>query len=428
MTKNDEAYNPWTDEDERGHPQSVMEWWCPELFFTVGENTKRYSFKTSMTEWHDSKKKLTGSLLNMTLFDHDQKKHFTYYSRNNTTKLFSEKDRFFIRYEDSFIKGKYPDYEMHFHDPTNQIELDLKYHATAMPHWVAQHITNGWLPMGLGFYRYGFIPRGTLSGTMKQQNQTFSISGKGYFEHVWGNFSYSNPFERLSELKKTISTYVKLVSWWIHSHKIRIPSSITFTTENNPFGYDWIWALFDNDWTIFYGNILFWVMQGPAAGTLIFSRDGKTYTEFSNITFTYKKMQRAKEYDFYYPTELELTARNNRETLYLHATMTAEPREYINKFSQRKYWLCFAICEAPGIIDGYYSDDETRTELRGMCKIEPQRQVSILGHNMVKIDIVKPPQGFGISKEVESHFLKKHIKFSLMLLPKLHFSWSFKRL
>lgn len=424
MIDRNSILNPWTDDDEREHFPTLIEWWCAEAFFKSVEDNKKWNLKVTFNEWFNKPK--IGYISNMTLFDQVNNKHFIHYSRSDSVKLKSAKDSFNVSYDNSFMKGGFPNYEMHFSDPENDIEIDLKYLAESYPRWIAQDITNGWLPMGLGFFRYGFIPKNQLTGTMKIKDKTFTIEGTGYFEHVWGDFLYENPLTNASGLAKTIVTYAKLFGWWIRNHTIRIPSSITFSTENNPFGYDWVWALFDNGWTLFYGNLMFWIMGGPAMGSLIFSKDGKTYTEFCDITFQYKKTKYANEYDFYYPLELEITAKKGKEKLHLTFKMTNEPREYVRQFPHSKaHWIGLAVCEGPGIVEGYYSNGVETIKLSGICKIEPQRQISVIGHNKLKINFFLPPKGVGISMDFESHFFRKKITKKLQLAPspkiKLHF-------
>jgi len=420
-------YNPWTSEDEREHPSSAMEWWCAEAFFSSVDGKEKWSVKAVLSEWH-TKAKQIGSNFVITLFDQENNKNFFYDRRDNTAKLKSSEYSFNIQFKDSWITGSFPNYEMHFHDPENNIKLDMKYRAKSYPRWVAQDVTGGWLPMGLGFYRYGFIPKCDISGTLTIKNKKIKIVGDGYFEHVWGDFTYHRVGAEFGGLKKTLSTYAKLVGWWIHNSKIRIPNSITFSTENNPFGYDWAWALLDNGWTLFYGNILFWIMHGPAAGSLILSKDGETYEELCNVQFKYNKTKLAKDFDFQYPTEIELTATKAKEKLHLVFLMDSNIREYVISFREKKYWLGLAICEAPGIASGYYFDGNKKIKLNGICKIEPQRQISALGHNTLKIDFLKPPKGFGISLNVDSHFLKKKIFVRIQLLPKLKFNFKIEKI
>ena len=422
-----ENKNPWTPDDEREHFPSVLEWWAIESFFKSIEDGKRWSLKSVFNEWINGSKEM-GSIFNMTLFDENEDKHFTYCLRNNKNKLETANNKFDVRYGDCFIRGSYPNYEMYFKDKENKIELDIKYHSESLPHWIGQDVANGWLPMGVGFYRYGFIPKNQLSGTMKIKDKMFTVKGKGYLEHVWGDFLYDNPLLNISGLKKTIPVYSKFVKWWLDNHKIKIPNSIILATENNPFGYDWAWALFDNGWTIFYGNILFWLMKGPVMGTLIFSKDGKKYKEFCNIIFHYHKISYSKNYDFCYPTEFELTARDGKEQLHLKFKITSEPREYVSKFHKGKYWLGLVISEAPGTVEGHYSNGNEIIKLSGITKIESQRQISVIGHNSLTINFLKPPKGVGVSFDLDSHYLKKKMHARLQLAPHLKIKFSSRKI
>ena len=417
MIKKNSPHNPWLKKDEKEHFPCLMEWWAAEAFFTSSEDKKKWSLKIAFTEWFENEKKI-GSISNMTLFDQNSDKYIVYYRRNDKQRLKSEENRFYVKFEDSFMEGSFPQYHIFFKDTDHNIKMDLKFQAESYPHWVAQHTTNGWLPMGLGVYRYGFIPKNLLTGIMNIHDKTYKIAGKGYFEHVWGDFDYDKPLYPAA-LKKTFKTYLKLIRWWIREREIKIPKSITFSTDNNPFGYDWVWALFDNGWSIFYGNSMFWIMDGPATGTLILTKDGKTYTEFGNVEAHYKKINYVDKFDFYYPTELEVTARKGNEKIYLYFKTTNTSREYVSKFPYAKYhWIGLSICEMPGVAEGYYFDGKTETKLTGVCKIEPQRQVSKLGHNSLKLNFMLPPKGVGIDADLNSHYLKKRIITRLYLAPR----------
>jgi hypothetical protein len=427
MMKKVNNHNPWTPEDEREHPLSFIEWWCLITFMRSIEDNKRWSLKLSLSEWNKDNKEL-GSIINFNIFDQEKEKHFIYYLRDDLNRLKTTKDGFYICYDDSYMKGSYPHYQLYINDKKNNIKIDIAYDAEALPRWIAQDITSGKLPLGLGFYRYGFIPKCKISGTMEINKKTYHLDGKGYFEHAWGDMWYDSPLSSFSGLKKTLSIYLKLIIWWFHNSKLSIPKSIMFTSENNPFGYDWTWALLDNGWTIYYGNIMFWIMEGPAAGTLILTRDGKKYEEFGNIHFWYNKTKYSNEYDFYYPTDLELIATKGKEKLQLRFIMTNDARQYLARFSGGSYWRGFIISESPGIVEGYYSDGVKKIKLSGICKIEPQRQLSAIGHNSLKIDILKPPSGVGISFDLDTHFLKKKIFAQIQLMPRPKIKFNLKKI
>lgn len=417
MTHKNHKKNHWSVEDERNHPSRRIEWWSFIGFFRTQDNQKQWSVKATLSDGFVDKKNID-SLINIVLFDHDEKHHYTFLKRHTGIALECKKDIFEIHYDDSWIKGKYPRYELHIRDSNNDIDMDFLLEAESLPHWVAQESTNGWLPMGFGRFRYGFIPKLHLSGSIKIHGAVHSLLGVGYFEHVWGDFMFLNPLMLRKGINKTISTYFRLGLWWLHGKRFKIPKQLRICGENNPLGYDWAWVVLENGWTVFYGNILFWLMQGPAAGIVILSKDGKTYTEFSNVTFRYNKIQSAKSFDFVYPSEFEITAKKGKEKIHLKFVSTHPCHEYIKRFAKTGFWRGFVICESSGLVTGLHQDCATEMPLKGIGRIEPQRQLSVLGHNSLRIDVVKPPIGVGFMCEIDSHFFGKKICVLLNLAPK----------
>ena len=88
----------------------------------------------------------------------------------------------------------------------------------------------------------------------------------------------------------------------------------------------------------------------------------------------------------------------------------------------------FYICEGPGIVEGFYTDGKQNIPLKGICKIEPQRQIKKQGHNSLKIDFIKPPEGIGVYLSYRSHELKKQINTKIQLRPKPSFIFRIKKL
>ena len=405
----------------------AKEWWCAEGFLTNIENNKKWSFKTGLYQAH-GRDKTTWSVFSISIFDLKKNKTYYYHSSNDSAKLESERDSFYIKYEKSYIKGSFPNYKMYFLDPNNNIKLDIKYHAESLPHWIAQQITDGWLPWGLGYYRYGFIPKNEIKGNINIDNKKFLISGKGYFEHIWGDFSFYYLFAYRRSIKKTISTYAKLIGNWIHSQEIKIPESIIFSTDNRPPGYDWIWVLLDNGWSIFFGNMILWITEGPATGILILSKDGIKYNEFSNIHFKYNKMKYLKKYDFYYPNELEIIAKKGQEKLYLHIKNISDSYEGINETTDEKSILGFTICEIPSMLDGYYFNGKKKSAIKGISKLEIHRLLKVSGHNSLKLNFELSNNSIGILSSFNSHYFGKKIDFNLHLLPKPNFKFKFLKI
>ena len=120
-------------------------------------------------------------------------------------------------------------------------------------------------------------------------------------------------------------------------------------------------------------------------------------------------------------------AKRNNEQLQLTFKMNTEAGEYNNRFPNQKFFRAFVICESPGIVEGYYLNGKTKTRIKGICKMEPQRQISMLGHNRLDLNFTTPPKGFGFSFDLESHYFKKKVGTTLQLLPNPKFKWHFQK-
>jgi hypothetical protein len=423
-TQADKQKNPWTPEDEGDHYPSMKEWWCIETLFKTVEDNRKWNLKTSFAYELET----PSCFFIYHLFDMTTNKLVARKAINDDIKKFSYKKNIVdIKYEKSLIKGLYPKYMIHIEDNEKEFITDMNYKAKIFPHWSAQDSTNGYLPIGFDYYRYGWLLNCDLSGKLEINKKIFKIKGTGYLEHAWGNWSYTNPFQKLSGFRKTVSTYGNLTFWWVSQNNLKIPDRIEFTTENNPFGYDWFWGIFDNDWSIFYGNSLFWISNGPAFGVLTLFTEGNNYLDFGNVSFRYNKSLYVKEYDIYYPIDLTLNAKIDDKILKLRVWPVCDGYEYIDKFKGDRFYRAFIMPEIPGRMKGFYKDDEKTVELEGDCKIVQQRQPSKLGHNSLKIDFIKPPNGVGISFDLNSHYLKKKIFSKIQLAPYPKIKFDIKR-
>jgi hypothetical protein len=425
MIDNNHPNNPWTPQDEGDHYPVMKEWWTIETLFKTLEDNRKWNLKVIMAY----KMETPSCFFQYALFDITSKKCILRADiDDDIERLSHKKNKLDLQYEKSTISGLYPNYHIHIDNEKQGFAADMKYKAKSLPHWVAQDITNGNLPFGWNFYKYGFIPNCDLSGTLNIKNKSYNIEGKGYLEHVWGEWSYQNPFQKLSDLKKTISTYVNLGKWWLSQHKPCIPKSISFTTENNIFGYDWVWGVFDNDWSLFYGNSMFWISEGPAFGVLSITPDGKNYWEFCNVTFHYNKLIYIKKYDAYFPCDLELTGVLGDRKIHLRFWLTTESYEYIDNFKNDRFYKAFILCEMPGRMEGVYTDCKKNVKLKGDCKMMPLRQPSVLGHNSLRFDFLLPPKGVGIDVDLNSHYLKKRVTTRTRFAPHLDFKFNIKKL
>ena len=407
--------NPWKPEDEGDHYPSIREWWCTETIFKTVKDNKKYHFKGSFAYELET----PSCFIIYKLFDYDKNRFLINKEDNDDVdKLKFVKNKVDVRYEKSRMYGQYPNYNIHIEDEKLDFEIDLDLKAKVLPHWSAQDSSNGYLPIGIGYFRYGWLINNDLTGYLIHEGKKQQIVGKGYFERAWGNFLYSNPFKKLSDLRKTFSTYANLCFWFLSGKKPGIPNRIVLTTENNPFGYDWFWSVFDNDWSIFFGNLLFWFCEGPGFGMLTVCDEKGNYIEFRNINIKYNKVKYIKRYDMIYPTDLSVSGSSGDKKINIHVSSISNTAEYIDDFKSDNFYKAFILTEFVGHITGVYKDNEKVLKLDGDCKFESQRQPSVLGHNQLAINIIKPPTGVGVELDLDSHYLKKKLFTRIKLAPK----------
>ncbi|MFO8132518.1 MAG: lipocalin-like domain-containing protein [Thermoplasmatota archaeon] len=401
----------WSASDEGAHFPCSREWWNVDAVMTLDSGAR-----WTLTSSFEYERETPACNLFLTLFNLSSGDSYSLGSYGDPIGTLSfEKNQVNLSYGDSWMQGRYPSYRVHFE--RRNVTVDLQLNATTPPKWVADSISGAVLPMGLGSYRYGFIPRCTVSGTMTMDNVSHRVTGTGYYEHVWGNWTYSNPLRSGSGLEHTLKAYGQLAGWWLSHREGNPSSSIGFATESNMFGYDWIWASFDSGWSLFYGNIPFWVTEGPAFGILYLVTPDGRYLTFSDIAFSYTSMAYAPEYDAYYPTGIELEARHNEHHVALNCTMACDVNTYLDTNLSSSLWQAIYLWESPGPIAGVYSNESNTVSLNGTCEIEPMRQISVLGHNALTLDLLPPEQGLGADCSLVSHFFDVALRVRCRMLP-----------
>lgn len=418
-------HNPWTPQDEGSHHPIMREWWTFETIFKTLEDKRKWDLMVIMSYNLEE----PSCFYQIVLFDINSKKCVLRKEIDDNVNHFKhKKNKLDLKYKKNTAKGMYPNYFLHFEEEKQDFKIDMKLKSKSPPRWISQDVTDGEIPIGLNFYKYGYIPNNKITGEMEFKNKKYMIEGKGYIEHVWGEWSYQSPFKKVSDIRKTLRIYTNLGKWWISQHKAKIPKKIAFTTENNMFGYDWAWGVFDNDWSVFYGNILFWLCEGPAFGYLSVTTDKGQYFDFSNINFQYNKHVYVQDYDIYFPSDFSLSAKLDDKKIDLRFYLDTNSYEYIDPFKKKGFYKAFILSEMPGKMIGKYKDSDQTVKLEGDCKMMPLREPSSLGHNKLEIDFIKPPKGVGIDIDFNSHHLKKRINSKIQFAPKPCFKFKLKKI
>lgn len=425
MKKNKIEKNPWAPQDEGSHYPITREWWTFEFIFKTSKDQRKWNLMVIMSYNLET----PSCFYQIALFDIKSKKCVLRCDIDDKLEKFKhKKNKLYLSYNKNIAEGGYPFYHFHFEEEKQRFKIDMTFESKSLPHWIAQDITKGEIPFGLNLYKYGYISNNRLTGIMEFKDKKYSINGKGYLEHIWGDWSYQYPFKKISNTRKVIKTYINLGKWWLSQHKLKIPNKIAFTTENNIFGYDWVWGIFKNNWSVFYGNILFWLCTGPAFGYLSLTTEKDHYFDFSDINFNYNKYIYVKDYDIYFPSDFNISAKLDDKKLDLRFYIKTKSYEYIDTFKKKGFYKAFILSEMPGKMIGKYTDSNQLINLEGDCKMMPLRQPSPLGHNKLEIDILKPPIGVGVDIDLNSHYLKKRIKSKIHFAPKPYFKFKIEKI
>jgi len=412
-------------EFDHSHFPCQIEWWAVEGILNTTTNNNKFLFIAYFI--HDSIGN-TSSFIGITIFDMNSNFIYTYSDKKVPSRLIYKKDNCDVKYKNSFIKGKYPKYKIYLFDELNNILIDMNFQSVSSLHFVGEEKAKGYIPFGLGYLKYGFIPKNNIIGTITIKNKSFKITGIGNFEHVWGTY---RPYH-ISDFKKSFSSFFKLLIWKMKETEVHLPKSISLSLENGPFSNDWSWIVFNNGWTIFYANLLLWTMSGPGASVLILTKNGKIYEEFGNVNFEYKKLNYENNYNFYYPIEFNITAKKQDKLITLNFKNQSKcsfmPLHLNQEPPMSKFYSVFAVSDSHSIVEGFYFEGGKNIKLNGEAILEFERLVPKIGHNLIKFNFLYPPKGLGFKIYINSHFLKKRIIAEINIAKQPFIKIKFKRI
>jgi len=283
--------NPWTPEDEGDHFPCATEWWCFHAALEL-ENGDRWDALGDFQYETYPKSGINKTTLLMYYFNRDNGKCRDFSVTDNTgsgeeMKLSFKKNVVDLKYNNCTMKGLYPTYIIHFEDPDKTFILDIQMDAVALPHWAFQEATDGSFPwFSEGSARYGWITRLDVSGNITIDGVKSNVTGVGYYERLWGNFSHNLNVQNAKPkyLIKNLLKNLDFIRWYRSERSVTRSRRMTLSTDN-AFGYDWVWAAFDNGWSLHFGvvHVFSFIAEGPARGLLSLNADGESYWEFIDI-------------------------------------------------------------------------------------------------------------------------------------------------
>jgi len=102
--------------------------------------------------------------------------------------IHADTDRLNVELGESHLRGGYPDYEVKFGgepwDGGRRIDVELSFHAEQEPDRVA------WLDRQLNHF---VVYRHEARGTVTIGDDSYDVSGNGYYEHAYGDLGWADP-------------------------------------------------------------------------------------------------------------------------------------------------------------------------------------------------------------------------------------------
>jgi len=432
---NKNLFNP---REEGSHYPCLTEWWYMYSMLEL-ENGKNIDISSTFQYWMKNVKGKflpDKSYLHFVVFDRDNGKVQNLSSYGDDFNVFThKKNTLDLKYYNCTMRGLYPNYKLHLEDKNKNIMVNINFRATSKPYWLLEGVTNGYMPFGLNCFRYGVILTSQIHGNISYVNisKTFNFTGKGYFEHAWGDLTYDNLFTNrsINSMLKITSLYTSILRWFMKEKISCIryhAMNISFSTSNM-FGYDWCYGTFDNGWAVdFWKEDLTGITEGPVTGFLVLTKNGKEFLEFNRIKFQYKELNYLPEEDTYIPSAIKIDAFKENQRLSITFKMTTNKADEIYHFNDTKnLFRGFYASFAAGTVTGYFYDGENNITLNGKSAYAAVKYFPKIKYNSINFSLYTPPKkGFTIN--IISHSLGVKIKIIFQLHPQLIFKIYVKRL
>jgi hypothetical protein len=302
---------------------SVKEWWYFNIVFDKQDSELR-NWSAMISFHHMCKNFEKPDFLIISLYDDGNKTYGGVIEKDKGT-LKAEKYGVNISFENSTVKGGYPNWYLHAEDEDadndHEIIVDLHFKAECTPYWVGLNTGLGNPRSPFGYYS---INHCHVTGNVTIDNDTYQVNGSGYHDHLWALYVIGG---RAS------------------------------------FFWDWFSIHFDNGYHAFIWEIL------PGSNFIFKSfkpkicwiTDGENFTDFYIFKLERLEYENTSIPDFERPKLFHLTFRSLRSKIDLYLE-TKNMHEYLWKSTTD---FDIALWEGSCLVNGTITIGNEETEVKG---------------------------------------------------------------
>ncbi len=306
--------------DEGPHKLTRREWWYFNVFFnSPGTDFENWSMIISFNKmaFNDIRFLKRDNFFMVLYDDKGNNYRFNILDQRRGT-LSSTGPGVDINFDNNWVKGAYPSWQIHAEDKEKGFTIDLTYTADFLPVWVEGRSSNLFF---IGKYISGdyYVPRCSVEGTINWEGKDYNVFGTGYHDHVWEG---------------------------------GIPRFVTS-------GWDWFNFHFDNGWEMYLSKFSVRSIFEKFAGALIISPDNRNIVEWSDFDLKYIEFKQSKELpSLTYPVKYYIEASGDDMLLKLEITVY-NVCEIIFKTART------GMFEGPCTVKGTFSWENYTVELNG---------------------------------------------------------------
>ena len=269
--------------DEGAHKLSRREWWYFNVYFNDPQSElQNYSMIISFNKMALNDIRLL-KRDNLFIIMYDDKESSTNYGIMNKPRgtLQMSGPGVDLSFENSYVKGQYPQWTVHVENTEKGFTADLTFTADFLPVWVMGRSSNLVLFKYLGGDYY--IPRCTVEGNITIGSNQHQVKGTGYHDHVW----------------ETI-----------------VPRLVTK-------GWEWFNLHFDNGWEMYLSKFILRTPRNLYAAALVISPNNRNLIEYKFFEVTYTETATPQGMPFMsYPKKYHVEAKVDDMVLKLDITIS----------------------------------------------------------------------------------------------------------